>query len=521
MPHQSLYTAAQARELDRIAIDEFGVSGIGLMTRAGRGAVGCLREGWPGCDAVHVYCGTGNNGGDGFVAAAVARARGMRARAYQVGDPGKIKGDALLARERAAAEGVEITPFAPGDPPPTSGVIVDALLGTGLSGELRGDYAAAIDLINASGLPVVALDIPSGLCADSGSVLGRAVRARRTITFIGLKRGLLTGAAGEYCGEIILDTLEVPTAVYERVPADAFRLDWRQCLAAFPRRSANAHKGDCGHVLVLGGEDGMGGAPLLAAEAAGRCGAGLVSAATRPQHVAAFLARRPEVMVRGVEHGNELDGSPLLNSPELGGKSRGIESGGLLQRATVVAVGPGLGTTAWSEQLLHRALASKLPLVVDADALNLLAAGFGRDNIPGPDWILTPHPGEAARLLDCSTAQVQADRFAAVRELQQRFGGAIVLKGAGTLVCGGGDIFLCPHGNPGMASGGMGDVLTGVLAALRAQGMSAVDAACLGACLHGRAADIAAAEDGRDGLLASDLPPRLRGLLAEAGDGRK
>jgi ADP-dependent NAD(P)H-hydrate dehydratase / NAD(P)H-hydrate epimerase len=263
-------------------------------------------------------------------------------------------------------------------------------------------------------------------------------------------------------------------------------------LDCLPPRPATAHKGFYGTVLVVGGDYGMAGAAALAAEAALRCGAGLVQVATRPEHVSALVARTPEVMPRGVQCTDEL--MPMLEA------------------ADVVVVGPGLGQSHWALQLLQLALATGKPLVLDADALNMLAVGApGGSRLVG-NRVLTPHPGEAARLLACTTAAVQADRFAAVSALQQRYGGVIILKGNGTLITGGGDTLLSDYGNPGMASGGMGDVLSGVIGALLAQHLPPLEAAALGVCLHGAAADSAAGE-GQRGLVASDLIPRMRSLL--------
>ena len=488
-----LYTAAETRELDRVAIEDVGIPGITLMSRAGRAAFELIQDTWPvGCPLV-IFCGTGNNGGDGFVVAALAADRAIPVTVCQVGDADKIGGDAATARQAALDAGVCITAF--GDELALDdSVIVDALLGTGLSGEVRGDYRDAIESINGSGMPVLAIDIPSGLCGDSGRRLGVAVEADATISFIGQKRGLLTGDAPDCCGELHFADLSVPANVYEQQPASAFRLDLEQELDALPPLTETAHKGRFGHALVIGGDLGMAGAALMAAEAAGRCGAGLVSAATRAIHVPALLSRRPEVMAHGVEARGELD--PLL------------------ERATAAAVGPGLGQNAWSEQMLQNALDSSLPLVVDADALNLLARRCAGEPPQRGNWILTPHPGEAARLLDSDTAAVQSDRFAAVSAIQARYGGVVLLKGSGTLVCDGEAVYVCPYGNPGMASGGMGDVLSGILVALLAQGMNLRDAACLGVCLHAVAADLAA-EAGMRGLLATDLMPYLRGLMDE------
>jgi hydroxyethylthiazole kinase-like uncharacterized protein yjeF len=273
----------------------------------------------------------------------------------------------------------------------------------------------------------------------------------------------------------------------------------RQLLLPRPR---DAHKGHFGHVLVVGGAAGFGGAALMAAEASARCGAGLTSVATHPSHVPALLARRPELMVHGLEQPD------LINA--------------LLQRASVLVLGPGLGQESWGQQLFRQALqaaqARELPLVLDADALNLLSkdATNGKP-LTYSKWILTPHVGEAARLLQQSPESIQADREAAARHLQQRYGGVSLLKGAGSLVCcdqqGRQQLETCMHGNPGMASGGMGDVLSGVLGALLAQGFDPATAARLGVCLHGKAADLEAAAHGERGLLATDLLPHLRTLL--------
>lgn len=269
-----------------------------------------------------------------------------------------------------------------------------------------------------------------------------------------------------------------------------------------PQRALDSHKGDFGHVLVLGGAAGFGGAVLLAAEAAARCGAGLTSVATHPEHLTACLTRRPELMAHGVV------ASHVINA--------------LLARATVLVAGPGLGQDEWGTRLLDTALATAeqraLPTVLDADALNLLAADALSFKLPNKsEWILTPHPGEAARLLQCCNTEVQADRVAAARALQTRYGGAVVLKGSGTLICfrhkGRQQVETCIHGNPGMATGGMGDVLSGIIGGLLAQGLAPADAARLGVCLHARAADLEAAAAGERGMLASDLFASLRTLL--------
>jgi NAD(P)H-hydrate epimerase len=487
----SLYTASQTRELDRIAIEEAGIPGIRLMQRAAEAAFDALLEKWPQPGHIQVLCGTGNNGGDGYLLADMARLRGIPVSILQLGDAAKITGDALLAREQALADGVAVAAFRPAALS-LEGVIVDAMLGTGLGGDVGGAYREAVLAVNGSGLPVLAIDIPSGLCADTGRVLGCAVKADLTVTFIARKRGLYTLDAPDCAGEVRFASLAVPDKVYRRVMPDCFAADLELLLAALPQRPSSAHKGLYGTVLVIGGDYGMAGAASLAAEAALRSGAGLVRVATRPEHVAPIIARRPEIMAVGVESGQALEK--------------------WVATADVLVTGPGLGSSAWSEQVLQVAARADKPMVLDADGLNLLATGRLVAQARRDNWLLTPHPGEAGRLLGVGNAEVQADRFAAVRALQRRYGGVVLLKGNGTLVADDSRLLLSRFGNPGMASGGMGDVLSGVIGALLAQHLAPLEAATLGACLHGAAADIAA-QQGQRGLVATDLMAPLRQLL--------
>jgi len=302
---------------------------------------------------------------------------------------------------------------------------------------------------------------------------------------------LLTGAGPRHVGQLVYDDCRVPPDVLMKIQPSCSRLGFDGLGHLLGPRPRDTHKGQCGHVLVIGGEAGMSGAVRLAAEAAARVGAGLVSVATRPAHAASISAACPELMCHPVDSVAAL--KPLL------------------AKASVIAIGPGLGQSDWSKQMLSVVLEQDRPMVVDADALNLLAT----EPVSRTQWILTPHPGEAARLLGTDTATVQQDRFAAVAKLQQRYGGSVVLKGPGTLVASSDmPVGLCSEGNPGMASGGMGDVLTGVIAGLLAQRTQADTmqalAARLGVCVHGRAADIAAHQDGERGLLASDVIAMLR-----------
>ena len=490
----ALYTAAQVREFDRIVIEEYAIAGADLMERAGAGACRWMQRRWPELEEILVVCGVGNNGGDGYVLARHARQGGLRVRVLQLGKAEKRSGDALAMADAWRALGGEIEPYRglPGRP----GLIVDAMLGTGLQREVSGPWAAAIDEINRHPAPVFSLDIPSGLNSDNGRVMGSAIEAQATISFIGLKQGMFTGEGPDRCGEIVFDALDVPARVYARQLLAARRIDWRKMADRVGPRRRGAHKGDFGHLLVIGGGPGYPGAVRLAAEAAARSGAGLVTLATHPEHLASANAGRPELMCRAVTEGADL--APLI------------------ERAGVIALGPGLGRDPWAEGLFLAASESGLPMVLDADGLYWLSQHPDRSD----NRVITPHPGEAARLLACSTGEVQADRFRALESLQQRCGGVVVLKGAGTLVTDGSGHppALCSDGNPGMATGGTGDLLTGIIGALMAQGQDLRSAAELGVSLHAAAGDRAARE-GEIGLLAGDLLPELRRLLNRtAGD---
>ncbi|WP_440940691.1 NAD(P)H-hydrate dehydratase [Immundisolibacter sp.] len=488
-----LYSPAQARAIDRAAALRPGCTGTLLMERAGTAAYSMLRRLWPAAQRLGVVCGVGNNGGDGYVLARLAHLAGLDVHLTAVAGAPRTGSEADTARQWFLACGGHESAQLPA---PDTEVLVDGLLGTGMDRAPEGATAQAIDALNASGRPVLALDLPSGLHADTGDAPGRAVRATATLSFVVRKRGLYTGKARALCGQLAFDALGV-TPDPDEPAAEAVLLDLPRLRAAWlPPRARQAHKGDFGHVLVIGGDHGFGGAARLAGTASARAGAGLTTVATRPAHVPALLSGRPELMAHGLD-------TPAQLTP-------------LLDRADRLAIGPGLGQEAFGRDLWARALACGKPLVADADALNLLAGTPQRRD----DWILTPHPGEAARLLGCSPAQVEADRFAAVRALHARYGGVVVLKGAGTLVCDGtAPIGVVPGGNPGLASGGTGDVLTGLIAGLWAQGLSARQAAALGASVHAATADALAARHGERGLLAGDLAERLPALLNETDDG--
>jgi NAD(P)H-hydrate epimerase len=430
---------------------------------------------------VLVVCGPGNNGGDGYVLARAAREQRLAVRVQALTDPAKLRGDARKAYEDFVAAGGSVQI---GGGIGNADVIVDAIFGTGLSRPVDAATADVIRAINDSRAHVLALDIPSGLHADTGEVLGAAIVAERTITFIGLKLGSYVGEGPDCTGTLHFEDLEVPASAASAVPWVAERIDEAVLARLLPHRRRTAHKGDNGSVLVIGGGIGMAGAARMTGEAALRAGAGLVTIATRAENVAAIVAGRPELMARGVTTGQ-------------------LEA--LISRADVLAVGPGLGQDEWAQAMLNVALASDKTSVVDADALNLLARSPRRST----RWVLTPHPGEAGRLLGRQTAEVQRDRIGAAREIASRYGGTVVLKGAGTLVVTADEKpAICDHGNPGMASPGMGDVLTGVIAGIAAQISNKTSdlpgAARAGVLAHAMAGDLAARR-GERGLLASDL----------------
>ncbi|ALN62318.1 hypothetical protein GLA29479_1436 [Lysobacter antibioticus] len=480
----ALFDGAALRAIEAAAVAELG-DAYALMARAGEAAWRELLGHWPQAMRLLVVCGPGNNGGDGYVLATHAQQAGRKVLVMRL--PGHAPRGALA--ERAAAgymqAGGRVVEFE--GALPEADAVVDAVFGIGLSRAPDADASALIDAINAHPAPVLALDAPSGVDADRGHAYPSAVTAQRTLEFIAGKCGLRSGAALDRVGALALADLGLPRELYG-VPASAHWLRAGDVPRWLSPRLRDSHKGRNGRVLCIGGDLGHGGALLLCAQAALRSGAGLLDAITREAHVAPMLARLPEAMPRAI--GENDDPRTAFAA------------------ADVIAIGPGLGQQGWGRNLYRYALDSGKPLLFDADALNLLAAEPRR--LPA-DTVLTPHPGEAARLLGSDTASVQADRFAAVRALVERYACTVVLKGAGTLVAATDRIVrVVGAGNPGMAVGGMGDVLSGVIAALRAQGLDAFDAASCGALLHSLAGDDAARDGGERGLLPSDLMPWLR-----------
>ena len=484
-----LYCATAVRVAEQVAMARFGLDEDDLMARAGLAAWRVLLDRWPQAQRIGIVCGPGNNGGDGYVLAELARSAGRRVQVMRLSNDVKA-GAARRAAEAYLQAAGEAAIFVADDDLPQVDVWVDALFGIGLKRALDDAAAGVVAALNHQASPVLALDVPSGVDADSGHHHGLAVRANVTLSFMAGKPGLYTGRGRAAAGEVLIDTLGLADHVFDDLEPAA-RIARPDALPLWLKpRGRNAHKGDFGSVLCIGGDRGFGGAIALCAEAAHRVGAGLVSAATRAEHVSTLLTRRPECMARAVDDVDALQ--PLLD------------------RASVVAIGPGLGNSAWSAAMLHAALDTPKPRVLDADALNALAR---RDALALGDAVLTPHPGEAARLLGCDVAEVERDRLVAARQLAARYGCVVVLKGAGTVVTAPDEIaVLIDAGNPGMASGGMGDVLTGVIAGVIAQGLRPFDAAVCGTLLHAAAGDAAARDGGERGLLASDLFPYLRRL---------
>jgi NAD(P)H-hydrate epimerase len=483
-----LYTAAQVRELDRSAIEGHGIAGRDLMERAGTATFNAIRKQFPDCRRWLIVCGSGNNGGDGYIIARLAREEGLDCRVAALKAPESLHGDAASAAQGWLESGGTVES---GPPRSVDGsdLLVDALLGTGLDRAAEGDYADAIASLNSCGSITVAVDIPSGLNSDTGCALGGlAVRADMTVTFIGRKRGLFTADGPDYAGLLVYHSLDVPESVFDQNFISGELIPEQMIGECLPRRSRNSHKGDYGWLLGVGGDIGMGGALRLCGQAALRSGGGKVTLLTHPLHAAMLDVGCPELMVRGVAKAHEVN-------TFLGG-------------VDVVALGTGLGQSKWSRTILNACKGFKGPLVMDADALNLLAAESAFDSIQedNKEFIITPHPAEAGRLLGTNSKDVQGDRVAAACELAKIGGCVVVLKGCGTVVAEpGGHYAICALGNPGMASGGTGDVLTGVIGAMLAQGLSGWTAARVGVVAHAAAADVAATKLGERGLIASDI----------------
>ncbi|MHB0912320.1 MAG: NAD(P)H-hydrate dehydratase [Armatimonadota bacterium] len=488
-------SADEMRSFDRRAVEEFGVPGIVLMENAGRHVFEAARHllGDPCGKRVAIVAGRGNNGGDGFVAARHLRDAGAQVTVHLAVDPSEVKGDAGINLAILTKTGLPVVRAEGSEDLSGSDLIIDALLGTGLRGEVRGLAVDLIERINSAGVPVVSVDIPSGLDADTGRILGTCVRADCTVTFALPKIGLLTYPGAAAAGRLVVGEIGIPHRLYEELAVELVEA----CHVAdlLPERPCDAHKGTFGTVLTLAGSLGLTGAAAMASEAALRIGAGLSTLGVPASLQDLMAVKLTEVMTRALPETEERSLAEDALSPALE----------LSEKADAVVLGCGLGThpetCAFVRSFIGRA---NLPVVVDADGLNCLA-GSGALEKEHAELVLTPHPGEMGRLLGTDTASVQADRFAAAREAASRFRSVVVLKGARTLIADpSGRVWINPTGGPALATGGTGDVLAGAIGGLLAQGLSRVDAAVCGVYLHGLAGEIIGEQIGA-GALAGDL----------------
>ena len=515
-------TSKQMKELDRKAIADFGIAGDVLMDRAGHGVAETVQflARIAGCDnpLIQLIAGRGNNGGDAFVAARYLKERGYEVEVWLAAEAGAATGDALKHLSKLKAAKITLHEL------PTKGewddeasasdlsgcILVDGILGTGLSGPARGPAAGAISYINAlaSRNLVVAIDVPSGLNSDTGKAEGDVVVADITATMGLPKRGLLEPEAIEYVGTVEVVDIGLPPELTDRAQSDMEMITAADLREILGRRPRNAHKGMFGHVLIIGGAPGYAGAVALAAEAAARSGAGLVTVLV-PATVAPVVAGMiPEAMVHG---GAQTEaGSLAADCLAKWGRRLGDFS--------AVLMGPGMTTHEDTRVLVEQVLAeSRAPVIVDADALNVCAGRLDILQKASGPIVLTPHPGEMARLMGSQVQDIQSDRFNAARRVAEQTSAVTVLKGAGTVVAAKGRLLnVNLTGNPGMASGGMGDVLSGLIAGLAAQGVAPFDAARAGVYLHGRAGDNVAWRTSQAGMIAGDVLDELPSVFRES-----
>ena len=458
------------------------------MGRAAQAAFDSIVHHYPHANYLAVFCGPGGNGADGLYFAAIAALAGKSIRCHLMADLESLSEKQQKAYKMACDAGVQFVAVDQVIDEDTD-MIVDALLGIGCQDDLAEPIQAAVDIINASKKPICSLDIPTGLNANTGAAVANGITADLTISFIAPKIGCYMYRGPRVCGKVITHHLGIEPSIIEAQKPVATLLSERFIRQCLPKRKKDSHKGDYGNVLVIGGDYGMGGAVRMAAEAAMRTGAGSVTVATRPEHLNVVSGARPEIMCYEVRTGEDLQ--PLID------------------KAKVIVLGPGLGRSEWAKELFDCVIKSDKPKIMDADALYFLS----EHPIKRDDWILTPHPGEAAQLLKHSCPDIQDHRLESVREIQNIYGGVALLKGRGTLVNDGKGIRLCHAGNPGMATAGMGDMLSGVLGGLAAQGLTLPQSAGVGVLVHARSADMAVQESGERGLLATDLLPYLRVLV--------
>jgi len=513
-----ILTGEQMRRIDRRTIDEFGVPSVQLMEAAGKGVAEALLEDYPGAAdfGVVILCGKGNNGGDGLVAARHLARRGVIPLVLLLAAGEELQGDAAVNLRRAREAGLDVKEVADSAGWATAAaslggarLVLDALLGTGVRGGARGLLAEVIEAVNQSGNRVASVDLPSGIDADASGIPGTAIRADHTYTLCRPKLSLVLPPAAVHAGEWRVIPIGIPDRAVEAESPKLAWLDQAGAAPLLPVRAPDSHKGSYGHLLAVAGSRGKSGAAVLLGRGALRCGVGLLTVATPASSQERVAVQQAELMTE-----------PLAET-DTGALSRGAanEALGLLERRDALALGPGLGTEPETCEAIGRIVReSNRPLVLDADGLNALA----RDNVktplriaPGGRWVLTPHPGEAGRLLGCSTAEVQADRLAAAGRLAASSGAVVVLKGHRSVIASpDGRVAINSTGNPGMATAGTGDVLTGAVGAFLARGLEPWDAARLASYIHGEAGDIAARRTGMDGLIASDVVDAIAAATA-------
>ena len=507
-------TIAQMQECDRMTIDELGLPGMVLMEYASRAVADVaieMLDGNPAGKLVRIFCGKGNNGGDGFAVARHLKNAGAVIELFLIGKTADLQGDALLNCELHRMLGGQVreiateADFKPAKKQPD--LVVDALLGTGFKGIVKGIHAQTIDLVNSSDAPVLAVDIPSGVEGDNGAAGDIAVRAERTATFGLLKPGLLLPPGRELCGSVTVADIGIPPQVVQKQNIRQFLVEACDVIAKLPRLKPSDHKGKAGHVFILAGSPGLTGAVALAAEASIRSGAGLTVVG-----VPGSLNHILEV---------KLTESMTLPLPANDSDCLTTDAFDLcldrLKWAHAVAFGPGIGRHPDTGKLLAKLLAVlDKPFVIDADGLNLLADNPSLLKKLPPGTILTPHPGEFSRLSGLSVTEIAADRIGLTRQWAAKWKAVLVLKGAPSITAlPDGTIFINPTGNEGMATGGSGDVLTGVISSLLAQGLNAGEAAWMGCYLHGAAGDRAAEKLGKHGMVAGDIIIQLPSVIRE------
>lgn len=492
---QRAYSATQVLENEATVAKEKGISLPQLMEKAGQTCFTYIQEESQNITQMLVLCGKGNNGGDGFVIARLAQQYGINVTVYLCVESEALSGDAKRAFDKLQDSHVTIIyqsemilddEFFKEN---QYEVIVDALFGIGFKGNLPESYHPLISAVNRCRSTVISVDVPSGLNATTGEVSTLAIQADFTITFIVFKQGMLTGKAANYVGTLLLADLSLGTLFQEKIESKV-EIQGQLTIPDKPTRSENANKGEVGLLLTVGGNTGMPGAIRLASESSLRTGASLVSVCTHESNHLILLNGRPELMLAPSNY------EKLINSA-------------FYEKAKVLLCGPGLGKDAWAKELFKMIPQLNKPCLLDADALRLLA----EKPIFNDNWVLSPHPGEAAKLLGISIAEVEKDRLEAVKNIALKYGGICILKGAGSLISDGQFVWINTSGNSGMASGGMGDVLSGIIAALMMQLPTNFDAARLGVYLHGVAADIVAEKKGKIGMLASDLFPEIQQLI--------